>query len=141
MVGNFIVGDQIQQECSTGNSVVIDRYYASTKAYMIGRDSGEIVLEDTEYSWPTQLYKPDFMFLLKLPQEERIRRIKQRTDIPETREEKILAQNELICDRINIAYERFGCQPIDASGTVESVVDQIIQYISSKNGGVESNRL
>ena len=35
-MGNFIAGAEMQAEVSAGRSIVLDRYYASTIAYILG---------------------------------------------------------------------------------------------------------
>ena len=124
----------MQSEVEKGNTVVLDRYYASTMAYILGKEdlclpaSGDPILQ-----WPSELYRPDFMFVLRLPEEARIARRATRTNIAENAEEKLLRERPDICARINELYKLFGCTVVDLteSDSVDTVVDKIVWLIHS----------
>jgi thymidylate kinase len=131
-VGNFVAGVEMDSVVRSGTSVVMDRYYASTIAYLIGRDGhGDAPLPlrgDAVYNLPSALPRPTFMVVLTLPEADRIARRAARTDVSETPEEVLLRTKPQIPDRINEAYRRFGCIEVvlaDSDGT-EAVVDKIL---------------
>ena len=138
-VGNFIAGAEMQGEVAAGRSVVLDRYYASTTAYILGKKVdipipavGEApAAGDDTFTWPAELYKPTHMFVLVLPEADREQRRLGRTSVAETPEEKLLSQNPHIAERINRVYELLGCTRIDlvASDGIEAVLDKIIAAI------------
>jgi len=114
-----------------------DRYYASTKAYIQGKqiDVDLPSLGDPFFTWPEDLVRPDIMFLLTVNEEERLRRRAGRADVPETADEALLRQNALISERINEVYRRFGCIEIDASGSTQQIVEQMRAVIFASHRG------
>ena len=129
-VGNFLAGVEMRNAVSEGKSVVMDRYYASTVAYRVGRcgvdplpPAGDIV-----YELPPSLPRPKFMVVLTLPEAARIARRAARTDVAETPEEVVLRMKPHIAERINEAYRRLGCIEValsDADGP-DAVVKKIL---------------
>lgn len=124
----------MQKEVQSGRHVVLDRYYASTIAYILGKkdlDSPLPAAGDSAYAWPVELYRPTCMIVLVLPEEDRIRRRQSRTSVEETPEEKLLRENPLIPARINAAYERMGCTRVDIAGSdgVEAVVQKVLTAV------------
>ena len=114
--------------------MVLDRYYASTIAYILGKrdlDSPLPAPGDCAYAWPGELYRPTCMIVLVLPEEDRIRRRQGRTSVEETPEEQLLRENPLIPARINAVYESLGCTRVDIAGSdsVEMVVEKVLQAI------------
>jgi thymidylate kinase len=131
MVGNFVAGTEMAASVrDRGVSVVLDRYYASTLSYLYGKDTANPLPDKgtKAYEWPAQLPKADFMVLLSLSQEERIKRRASRVGEAETAEEALLRQRPEVAERINEAYRRFGCieVPLKADDGPEVVVDKIL---------------
>eukprot|EP01041_Mallomonas_annulata_P009686 gene9686-20134_t len=129
MVGNFLVGDQISMLRAEGKTVVIDRYYASTIAYILGKSHDPLPpLDCGAYDWPAELNRPTHMFLITLPEEDRIIRRSSRTSIQETEEEAILRRNQAFSSKINEAYRRLGCKEIAISvnDDTETIVNRIM---------------
>ena len=123
MVGNFMAGNDMKTEVDNGRSIVVDRYYASTMSYIHGKTNIDEPVpdsSDTIFSWPVELYKPDFMFVLVLPETDRVARRASRVTVAENAEEKMLRENPRICERINAMYARFGCTVVNITAT-ESV--------------------
>jgi thymidylate kinase len=138
-VGNFIAGTEMKSEVDAGRSVVLDRFYASTMAYILGKKDLDQPLPargDEAYSWPAELYRPTCMFVLVLPEADRIARRQSRTSVAETDEEKLLRETPAIPQRINAVYEHIGCTRIDivASDSVEEVVRKVVQAINRETG-------
>lgn len=124
----------MQKEVEEGRHVVLDRYYASTIAYILGKrdlDSPLPTAGDSAYAWPRELYRPTCMIVLVLPEADRIARRQSRTSVDETPEEKLLRENPLIPARINAVYESLGCTRVDIAGadSVEVVVEKVLQAI------------
>lgn len=137
-VGNFVAGVEMEKAVKEGTSVVMDRYYASTMAYLIGREDGGDAplppLGDSVYDWPPTLPKPTVMVVLTLPEATRVSRRAHRTDVAETPEEALLRTKPQIPERINEAYRRFGCIEValDASDGPDEVVNKILQVVTTK---------
>lgn len=128
----------MQKEVEAGRHVVLDRYYASTIAYILGKKDLDLPLPDdsSAYAWPGELYRPTCMIVLVLPEEDRIRRRQSRTSVEETPEEKLLRETPIIPARINAAYERLGCTRVDIEGndSVDAVVEKVLQAIRIQVG-------
>ena len=139
-MGNFIAGAEMQQQIAENHrNVVLDRYYASTMAYIIGKRDPHSPLparDDPQFSWPTELYKPTCMFVLVLPEEDRVARRQSRTTVAETVEEKLLRENPAIPVRINNCYEALGCTRIELLGSddVDKVVNKVLLAIKKETG-------
>lgn len=133
MLGNFIIGDEMIKQKEKGYCVVIDRYYASTIAYSVGKRDTLPPEEDEVYMWPAELPKPDLSILLTLPNQVRVPRCAQRLD-PETQEEASLRMSEVMSDNINEVYRRLGCREVSAVGSVNDVADRIIDIIHELQG-------
>jgi dTMP kinase len=135
MVGNFMAGNDMRSEVEqVGRSMVVDRYYASTMAYILGKANLDKPLPDATdalVAWPTELYRPDYMFVLLLPEADRVARRASRVAEAENDEERLLRESPNICDRINRLYSLFGCIPVNilATETVEDVVDKLMLFI------------
>lgn len=132
MTGNFLAGLDMRDTTEAGASVVLDRYYASTNAYVLGKKGELPPPGDEVYAWPAELPKPDIMVLLTLPESERLARRAGRTHIAETPEEALLASHLEITARINEAYRRYGCVEVSAQGGVEDVVDRIMDLVKAR---------
>lgn len=121
-----------------GESVVIDRYYASTVAFKIGQENLEMSLpplDDLCYKWPKELLKPTYMFLLRLPEKERVNRLNQRAlheGVSETVEESKIRIQLDTGNRINEVYKRLGAIeiPLSVTDSTDDVVIKILQYLS-----------
>lgn len=83
MLGNYLVAEEVKALLAAGQNVVVDRFYASTMAYMWG--FGRLPFDNTD--WPTNLLTPDYTFVLNLPRESRINRLAARTSVAHTPEE------------------------------------------------------
>ena len=134
MVGNFVAATEISNNVATGKHVVVDRFYASTRSYLLGRDLDRELPEKgaEEYNWPPELLRPTITFFLSLDENERLKRRAGRTEIEETAEESLLRGKRIIGSRINEAYRRFDCVEIDASGSVTTIVNNIISVLNTK---------
>eukprot|EP01032_Pedospumella_encystans_P011229 gene11229-13068_t len=138
MVGNFIAGSEMQQ-CveKQQRSVVLDRYFASTIAYIVGKKDTHLPLpakDDPVFAWPDELYRPSCMIVLVLPEADRVLRRQGRTAIEETPEEKLLREDPRITERINQCYEMLGCLRVEIEGSdnVDAVVNKIIAAIEGQ---------
>lgn len=72
----------MQEAVSQGHNVVLDRYLASTIAYITGKKDTHLPLPqagDAVFAWPEELYVPSCMVVLVLPEEDRVRRHQSRT--------------------------------------------------------------
>lgn len=121
-----------------GRSVVLDRYFASTIAYITGKRDTHLPLpaqDDAAFAWPEELYRPSCMVVLVLPEEARVRRHMSRTSSSrdETPEEKLLREDPTIVARINQCYELLGCCRVDIveSDDVDAVINKIIAAVSA----------
>jgi hypothetical protein len=147
-VGNFIAGAAMQEEVEQrGRSVVVDRFYCSTMAYLWGKDTSTPLPPplppqasqspesdpSNPLAWPQGLYRPQHMFYLVLPEPDRVARRQSRESEAETAEERLLRENPAIAQRINEAYELLGCTRValDAADSVEVVAQKIMQLIHS----------
>ena len=131
MVGNFLAGKDMQRRTEEGETVVVDRYYASTIAYRLGQDNLVLPpISDDVYKWPKELPLPTYMFLLTLPESDRIDRLVKRTSIPETKEERDIKNQPATGERINEAFRRMGCIEIPLLST--DCVDKVVQKIVEK---------
>lgn len=129
----------MQSAVTSGRSIVLDRYYASTIAYIMGKKDPHIPLPpagDEAYAWPSELYRPTCMFMLDLPEEVRIARHLSRTSVKENDEERLLRENSNISDRIRQAYAHLGCKRIDLNegDDVDTVVRKILDNINDQLG-------
>jgi len=134
MVGNFLAGAEMQAELAAGRPVVVDRYFASTHAYLLGKEAvlGTAGLPppgNAAYAWPAELARPTHMVLLTLPEACRVARRASRAGEAETGEEALLRKRPDIPLHINEAYRRFGCTEVRlaAEDGVEAVVDAILR--------------
>ncbi len=142
-IGNFVAGTEARAARERGESTVCDRYFCSTHAYVMGRAAaaaggGPEALPpagDAKWpAWPSTLERPTHMFVLVLPQAERVARLAKRVatsrnDETETAEEAELRQSAALCSSINAAFERLGCVRVSAEGSAEDVVDRIAGLI------------
>mmetsp|Transcript_25801 Transcript_25801/g.43049 ORF Transcript_25801/g.43049 Transcript_25801/m.43049 type:complete len:331 (+) Transcript_25801:40-1032(+) len=134
MVGNFIAGAEMKAEVEDRKTnVVLDRYYTSTLAYIKGKAISEALppAGDTSLDWPSELYKPTYVFVLVLPEAARLRRRQSRVESNETSEEALLREDSRIPERINRMYELLGCHRVDLleSEGVDAVVDKLLDVI------------
>lgn len=130
MIGNFLAGNEFLKIVDEGESVVVDRYYASTIAYRAGKNLPDAELppvDDPVYNWPKELPKPDYMFLLTLPEKDRLIRRASRLTVEETAEEMRIRMEPKISERINEVYRRLGCTEIKLVLTDD--IDDVIQKI------------
>ena len=137
MIGNFLAGNEFLKFVEEGESVVVDRYYASTIAYKTGKnmlDAELPPLDDPVYSWPLELPKPDYMFLLTLPEKDRVIRRASRLTVDETVEEKRIRMEPAISDRINEVYRRLGCAeiPLILTDSIDDVIQKILAELSKE---------
>ena len=142
-IGNFVAGAEACAARKRGESTVCDRYFCSTHAYVMGRAAaaaggGPEALPpagDAAWpAWPPTLERPTHMFVLVLPQAERVARLGRRVAAsgnadPETAEEAELRRSAALCSSINAAFERLGCVRVSAEGSAEEVVERIAGLI------------
>src|SRR3989338_647481 len=96
MVGNFLASKEIEILKSQGDRIVLDRYYCSTLSYKLSKQDEPLPPpEDPIYQWPSELTKPDVMFVLVLPEHERLKRLIYRSSVVETLEERLLRNDSL----------------------------------------------
>lgn len=136
MVGNFIAAEEVKKTLNSGNNVIMDRFYASTMAYIIGKSNDELpTIADKVFDWPKHLYKPDYMFVLTMNESDRIERLVNRS-IKEnnqlSKEDIQIKSNPLISERINQVYRNIGCIEIKVkkTDTTEMICQKIIEYIN-----------
>lgn len=137
MIGNFLAGNEFLKFVAEGESVVVDRYYGSTIAYRTGKNLPDTELPPTDdpvYSWPKELPKPDYMFLLTLPEKDRLIRRASRLTVEETIEEKRIRMEPKISERINEVYRRLGCIEIQlvATDNIDDVIQKIVAELSNE---------
>lgn len=138
-MGNFIAGTEMRNEVTAGRCVVLDRYYASTMAYILGKRNLDQPLPaegSEEYAWPAELYRPTFMCALVLPEADRVARRQSRTSVAETPEERLLRETPAIAARINEVYARMGCTQVllEGSDSVEVVVRKVLDAVNAALG-------
>lgn len=133
----------MQTAVQNHKNIVLDRYYASTIAYIIGKQVDKPLPKegDEELIWPNELYRPTFMFYLELPEADRLlRRSNRECTLAETAEEAYLREHPDIAERINAMYTLLGCTRIliSATDSPDEVVDKIIYLIESSKECIES---
>jgi thymidylate kinase len=140
MVGNYIAGEEVKRilfDSKQPQSVIIDRFYASTIAYLIGKMEIELPpINDKLFEWPEKLYKPDYMFVLTMSESDRIDRLCSRSIEHKeqlTKEDIMIRSNPLISERINQIYRNIGCIEIKVNkeDTTEMIINKIISNIES----------
>lgn len=124
--GNFICSEEIKE--NKKNYIIIDRYYPSTYSYIYGKDLN--ISTDIEVKFPIEIEKPDYMFVLIIDEKERLKRLIKRGDMNE--EEVLISQNNLISERINTFYLKFGCVPIyiNNDDSPNDVLNKILKQIN-----------
>lgn len=136
MVGNFIAGEEIKHTLfNQKQNVVMDRFYASTIAYIMGKSDDELPkIADDVYAWPKDLIQPDYMFVLTMNESDRIdrlinRSIEQNNEL--SKEDIQIKSNSLISERINQIYKNIGCIEIKVNklDTTEMIASKIMDYI------------
>ena len=138
MVGNFIAGEEVKRILldEQNQSVIMDRFYASTIAYIMGKSDDELpTIGSDVYSWPKDLFKPEYMFVLTMDETDRIERlinrsIKQNNQL--SKEDMQIKSNPFISERINQIYRNIGCIEIkvNKTDTTEMICDKIKEYIT-----------
>jgi thymidylate kinase len=63
-LGNYLAAEEIERSLEVGEIVVLDRFHASTMAYLW---AFKLLPYDGRIDWPEGLLKPDYMFLINLP--------------------------------------------------------------------------
>jgi thymidylate kinase len=138
MIGNYIAAEEVKKtllDKKHPQSVIMDRFYASTIAYLIGKTNIELpLINDKMFEWPEKLYKPDYMFVLTMSESDRINRLCSRSiECREnlTKEDILIRSNPLISERINQIYRNIGCIEIKVNkeDTTEMIIDKIISNI------------
>lgn len=114
-----------------GGIVISARNYWSTIVYQ-GYGEGvsrSKIIRLTKDSLPEKYFKPDFGFILTVPDEVRLDRQKGRGKATETFE----AKPDDFQQKVNNAYPKiakdFGLELIDASGTIKEVLDEILKQL------------
>lgn len=114
-------------EVFRGQTVVMDRSFASTAVYGAA-ERGEVAsLEHL----PRDLPKPDHIFFLSIDEEEQRRRLHGR-DGTRTTEETRLADDGAFRQRVIEGYRALGVVWLDARGTVEEIVEDIVRRIGAR---------
>ena len=114
-----------------GGIVISARNYWSTLAYQ-GYGEGvsrNKIIRITKDLLPEKYFKPDYGFILVVPDEVRLKRQSGRGKNTETFE----AKPDAFQQKVNAAYPRiakdFGLTVIDASGTIEEIFAEIKQHL------------
>ncbi len=114
-----------------GEIVISARNYWSTLAYQ-GYGEGvsrNKIIKITKESLPEKYFKPDFGFILTVSDNVRLERQSGRGKATETFE----AKPDTFQQKVNSAYPKiakdFNLKLIDASGTIEEVFNQLINYL------------
>jgi thymidylate kinase len=110
-----------------GQTVVTDRSFASTAAYGAAERGAVASLDDV----PRDMPKPDAIFFLSLPEDERQRRLHGRGDA-RTPEENRLSHDEAFRQRVVEGYRALGTVSVDAQGPVEEIVEQIVREVAGQ---------
>jgi thymidylate kinase len=128
MLGNYVVAEDIRNRLAAGENVVLDRYYASTMAYLWS--FGHLPFSSVD--WPENLLRPDYMFVLDLPREDRISRLAARNTVAHTAEELKLKISPDIEQHISDYYNQFGCTsiPLTKDMSTDDICAAICNHIS-----------
>lgn len=137
--GNYAaVGDVIKY--TNESPVVMDRYWHSTTAYAIAKESyygTEEYLPPRDhpiYNWPNDLLQPTAVIFLKTSESYRDERVNIRTDI--TSEEKEISENKMFRQRITEVYRRIGHTKwieVDTGGTQEESLCKAVKGLIEHN--------
>ncbi len=111
-------------EVFRGQTVVMDRSFASTAVYGAA-ERGEIASFEHV---PRDLDRPDHIFFLSLAEDERRARLHGRAGT-RTVEEIRLADDNDFRERVIEGYRALGVVWIDAQGTVDEIVDNIVRCV------------
>ncbi|XP_041366737.1 UMP-CMP kinase 2, mitochondrial-like [Gigantopelta aegis] len=136
-LGNYIVAIEIAEVCKT-RAVIMDRYWHSTTAYGIANETSCADLPPAGhnvYQWPEDLLKPTSILFLSVSESVRRKRLDQRGR-EMTREERWLGKDTFFRQRLCEAYRRMenpGCTEIDASGSVQDVMDAAVDILNKQN--------
>lgn len=137
-LGNYAFAAMINEAANDG-IVIVDRFWNSTAAYAIAADVGAGTKESLPpeghfvYSWPTDLLKPDAIFLLTINDEERRKRLANRGTV-KTDEEIRLEQSSPFRQRLEEAYNRMinpKMEKIDAGGTPNDVLNKTLEVLKA----------
>lgn len=109
-----------------GTPVVMDRCFASTAVYGAAELGKVASLAEVRRDEP----RPDLVFLLSVPEEERQRRLHGRGDA-RTGEENRLQHDDAFRQRVLDGYAALGARPVDARGAVEEVVAEIAEHVEA----------
>jgi len=135
MTGNFLAAAEMRAALAAGRHVVCDRFFASTRAYTLGKEATLPAAGDAAYAWPPELLRPTHMLQLVLPEEQRLERRAARLGTPETREEEQLRLDAQFAARVREAYARMGCVEVSAEGGADAVVDRLLAAIGRRPDG------
>lgn len=103
-----------------GESVVMDRSFASTAAY----GAAELDRSATPADVPRCVARPDLLVFLSVPEAERQRRLLGRGGTV-TVEEQRLSQDDAFRRRVLDGYLALGARAIDASRPIAAIVDEV----------------
>ena len=135
MTGNFLAASEMRAALAAGRHVVCDRFFASTRAYALGKEATLPAAGDAAYAWPPELLRPPHMLQLVLPEEQRLERRAARLGTPETLEEEQLRLDALFAARVREAYARMGCVEVSADGGADAVVDRLLAAVGRRPDG------
>jgi len=131
--GNYVAAEEIIQILQS-RPVVLDRYYHSTTAYAIAKDSGFGIEKHLPskgnplYSWPNDLLRPSAVVFLTTEEKERDERMNIRDE--RTEEENELRDSQMFRKRIMEAYRRInlkgGWVEVDTGGTQEESLQKAV---------------
>ena len=122
-LGNLIVSFELKNQ--NDSTIILDRYWPSTIAYQMAR-----LTEDQwiSLSWPKYLVQPMLIVYIFVDEEERRRRISQRS-IPVTIEEEALAAQALFRQRLDLIYRNYipgrKVHQIDGNRSTAEMADEI----------------
>ncbi len=108
----------IKPALAAGDTVVCDRYIASTLAYQAaqGIDRERVAAAMEKYDFP----QPNLVLWLRLPVE---------TAVGRMGAERERFERAAFLEKVDAEYERLGLDPLDASGDVDTVTVQITERV------------
>ncbi|CAF3884685.1 unnamed protein product [Rotaria magnacalcarata] len=126
-LGNLIVSSELKNQPDI--ITILDRYWPSTVAYQLAKTNEN---DPINISWPTYLVQPAFIIYIYLDEEERCRRIAQRS-IPVTLEEKQLTAQEAFRHRLDFIYRNHipssHLHAMDGNALTSVTADKILSLV------------
>jgi len=121
---NRLAGEEAMRHRRAGRAVVMDRSMASTVAF--GAACGGRVAGPAD--WPDDVFRPDLLVLLEVPESVRIERVRSRSTA-ETDEEARLRTDGSFRERVLAGYAALGAVAVPADRTPDEIVDPILRLL------------